>query len=277
MLFQIPSTSEEWKEVSNGFLSKWNYPCCIGALDGKHIAIKKPNNSGSQYFNYKGFLSILLFALASHDYKIFYVDVGAPGRSGDAGIFNDDTLKKKMDDGTICFPEPEELQGTESQCNYHLIGDDAFPLRKDIMKPYPFRQLDFEQHVFNYRLSRARRVVENAFGILANRFRVFLTTIALEPSKITNVVLAACCLHNMLIDEQPTYISAVDQENENHQEGGGCWRTDLRLESMEKTKTRNCSLSAKTQRQLLKTYFNSKSGSVSWQERMIAVKKPASN
>ena len=53
-----------------------------------------------------------------------------------------------------------------------------------------------EQRVFNYRLSRARRTVENAFGILANRFRVFITPIALSPEKVETITLAGCVLHN---------------------------------------------------------------------------------
>ena len=76
-----------------------------------------------------------------------------------------------MDDKSIGFPEPDVLWNNSLKCHYHVIGDDAFPLRNDIMKPFPFRQLVHEQHIFNYRLSRARRTVENAFGIMANRFR----------------------------------------------------------------------------------------------------------
>lgn len=64
-----------------------------------------------------------------------------------------------------------------------------------MMKPYPHRNLEKEKRIFNYRLSRARRVVENAFGILAHRWRVFLTTIKLSPDKVTDIILAACrCL-----------------------------------------------------------------------------------
>ena len=66
------------------------------------------------------------------------------------------------------------------------------------MKPYASRNQTKEQRIFNYRLSRACRTVENAFGILANRFRVFLSPIALEPAKVEKVVLASCVLHNYL-------------------------------------------------------------------------------
>jgi len=269
---KVPSTSDEWKTISDGFFSKWNYPFCVGALDGKHIAIKKPDNSGSEYFNYKGYFSIVLLALASYDYKLIFVDVGASGRHGDAGLFESSSLKAKMDEKSIGFPEPDVLWNNGLKCHYHVIGDDAFPLRNDIMKPFPFRQLVHEQHIFNYRLSRARRTVENAFGIMANRFRVLLTKIMLEPKKAGKVVLAICCLHNMLIEKQCSYSHALDTENENHEGSNGNWHLNMPLLGLQKTKSRNHSLSAKGQRQLLKEYFCSKPGLTPWQDDMVSMK-----
>ena len=108
-----------------------------------------------------------------------------------------------MDNKSIKFTASEELDATGQYCFFHILGDDAFPLRPDLMKPYPHRNLDLGQCIFKYRFSRARRVVENAFGILASRFRVFLTTIILEPEKVTTITLCACALHNMLIQHHP--------------------------------------------------------------------------
>ena len=116
------------------------------------------------------------------------MDVGASGRNGDAGVFDNSELIKRMDNGSIGFPKPEKLDGIDMLCNYHIIGNDAFPLRNDIMNPFPFRQMKYEQHIYTYRLSRARRVMESAFGILADRFRVFLGKINLEPEKVFAVV-----------------------------------------------------------------------------------------
>ena len=247
----------------------------MGALDGKHVAISQPDNSGSEYFNYKGFFSIVLLALVDADYRFLYVDVGSSGREGDAGIFHKSDLKNMMDNETAGFPEAEILQGTCQTCEYHILGDDAFPLRKDLMKPFPHRNLEHTQQIFNYRISRARRVVENAFGILANRFRVLLTRINLDPSKATTVVLAVCVLHNFLIDNQRGYAPAteLDYENGNRGLSLGARRKTKSLESMQATRIKNAPLCAKNQRSMLKLFYNSKIGAVPWQDRTMPCQK----
>jgi hypothetical protein len=171
---QVPQTDAEWLNIAKDFERKWNFPNCLGALDGKHVTIRAPMNSGSTYFNYKHSFSIVLMALVDADYRFIYCDVGCNGRISDGGVFAgcslDDALSKKIAN----LPHPRQLPGTNNICSYHIVADDAFPLKDEIMKPYPFRKCSTNQSIFNYRLSRARRVVENAFGILASRFRVFL-------------------------------------------------------------------------------------------------------
>lgn len=81
---------------------------------------------------------------------------------------------------------------------YVILADAAFPLRNNILKPYPFRNMTHSERIFNYRLSRGRRVVENAFGILANRFRVLQTVMYLLVETVQNVILACCALHNFI-------------------------------------------------------------------------------
>ena len=71
---------------------------------------------------------------------------------------------------------------------YMIVGDDAFPLKTYLMKPCPARSFDLSQRVFNYRLSRVRRIVKNVFGILASRFAVFQKTRPLEPGKVELII-----------------------------------------------------------------------------------------
>ena len=112
-------------------------------------------------------------------------------------MFSASSLKGSLDNNTLHLPPVETIRGIPNKIHYHIVADDASPLSLNILKPYPQRNLDRPKRIFNYRLSRSRRVVENAFGILANRFREFLKTINLSPYKVTNANLAACCLHNV--------------------------------------------------------------------------------
>ena len=167
-VMQCPRTSDAWKQVAAEFSSRWNFHHTLGAIDGKHVAIRCPKNGGSLYFNYKGFHSIILLALVDAKYKFLWVDVGTNGSSSDAQIFNDCDLRSGIIDGTLDVPDAEPLPGDDCDMPYFLIGDDAFSLRTWLMKPFSARGLPDEERIYNYRLSRARRVVENAFGIMAD-------------------------------------------------------------------------------------------------------------
>lgn len=205
--FQVPKTVDEWKEIETLFSQRWNFPRCVGAIDGKHIIIKKPPGSGSVYYNYKKNYSIILFAMVDADYCFTYIDVGGNGRASDSAIFKDSTLNIAIEQKSIGFPE-----------NSVIVADDAFPLRTYIMKPYSKIGLSDEEKIFNYRLSRARRVSENAFGILAWRFRIFSRPIDVKTDTIDRIIVAACSLHNWLRKTDPgKYIpqNAVDIEDYN--------------------------------------------------------------
>ncbi|GFT47805.1 protein ALP1-like [Trichonephila clavipes] len=123
--------------------------------------------SGATYRNYKGFFSIVLLALVDANLKFLYVDVGTNGRVSDGGVWGKSKLRQAITNGDINIPEAAALPGSASKLPFVIVADDAFPLMPNIMKPYPGSNLSKECLVFNYRLSRARRVSENAFGILA--------------------------------------------------------------------------------------------------------------
>ena len=178
---RCPTTPDEWKELEREFRIRWNVPHALGALDGKHVALKKPKNTGALYHNYKGFFSIVMFALVDGQYKFRWVDAGTAGSCSDAQIFNASQLKRRIEVGRIGFPDPAPITQGGRDVPYFILADDAFALKTWLMKPYGRRMLTREERIANYRISRGRRIVENAFGILVSRFRVMRTTIELPP------------------------------------------------------------------------------------------------
>ena len=101
----MPVPSEvEWQTIADDFFARWNFPNCIGAIDGKHIMIQCPSNSGSLFFNYKSYFSIVLLAVASADYRFVMVDIGAYGSSNDSGVLNHTALFKCLKKRTLEYP-----------------------------------------------------------------------------------------------------------------------------------------------------------------------------
>ena len=132
------------------------------------------------------------------DYCFLFANIGAQGRMHDSGIFNTTELNRRLQTGEN-VPTREPLPGRNVSVPYVLIADDAFALSKYLLKPFPGNhEKGSLERVFNYRLYRARRIVENAFGILSSVFRVFRTAIRLEPSKAIAVTYACTLLHNFL-------------------------------------------------------------------------------
>lgn len=89
-------TNEMWKSIADDFNTNWNFPNCIGALDGKHFNTQSPLNSGSLYFNYKKTFSVVLMALVDANYKFTIVNVGSYGKNSDGGIFANSNLGKEL-------------------------------------------------------------------------------------------------------------------------------------------------------------------------------------
>jgi hypothetical protein len=199
----LPSSSViDWNQKAEQFWNRWDFPNCVGALDGKHVRIISPDDSGSLFFNFKGFFSIVLFALVDANCKFTVIDVGSYGKEGDAGIFSRSNLGKLVEQEKI-FPPPRLLPSSNSKLPHVIIGDEAFRLDTHVLKPYPQKQAacDTRKRNYNHALSRARRVTENAFGLLCVIFRIFFTPINLKPETVDKIIFVCCCLHNLLREE----------------------------------------------------------------------------
>ncbi len=101
-LIVCPSTEVEWRTIATRFALRWNFHHTLGAIDGKHIRIRKPDKSGSQFYNYKQYFSIILLAIVDADYRFMYVETGAPGRGSDAGLFRETGLFWALERGKYC-------------------------------------------------------------------------------------------------------------------------------------------------------------------------------
>jgi len=271
-----PSTPDAWLAVERKFASRWNWHHCCGALDGKHIRIVKPDHGGSNYYCHKGFHSLILLALVDADYKFLWVNVGAPGSESDCGVYNASNLEPALRQGTLGLPDDAPLPGDDRPTPYFLVGDDAFPLRRYMVKPYAQRWLDHDQQVFNYRCSRGRRVVENGFGILAGRWRCLHTPLAVHPDHAEAVVKAAVLLHNIMRDRYPNIQNAEIDVPEGQP---GSWRDAGVLPDVEReagVRGPRANREGKELRAYLRNYYNSPAGSVPWQEQAIRP-HPAAN
>ena len=196
-----PTTSEGWKEIAASFSSRWNFHHVLVALDGNHIRIRSPANGGPQIYNYKGYHSIVLLALVDANYRFTWVQVGAQGAASDAQLWNESTLRDAVITNSIDIPQQEPLPGDDRHIPNFIFGDSAFALNEWMMKPFAEASLEQDEQVFDYRLSRARRCVENAFGILANRCGCLLTTLRQEPQNV-EIMVNACITHYNILRSQ---------------------------------------------------------------------------
>jgi len=263
-------TLATWINSATRFETLCHFPHSVGAIDGKHIVIQAPPNSGSLYYNYKGTFSIVLLAVVNAEYRFIAADIGAYGSSSDGGVLHRSALGHALQRQQLNMSQ-ESVLSNFSQAGkqpYFLVGDEAFPMETYLLRPYPGRRLPTDKKIFNYRLSRARRVVEQAFGLPAARWRIFQRRITLSPDNAQKVVQAAIILHSVVQHSTPT---GSPSELPNPTDDGPSTSS---LQPMNMTHTgrgnnRPCN-SALAVRETFKGYFNSAEGSVDWQLRAVA-------
>lgn len=127
------------------------------------------------------------------------------------------------------MPNDSELPDSATAFPHYFVGDAAFPLKNNLMRPFPGRLLDDRKRIFNYRLSRARRIIENSFGILESRWRILKTTLNCSPENAEKITLASLALHNFTMkNSREIYCprNYVDYENETGNIVPGEWRVN---------------------------------------------------
>ena len=192
---KIP-TGEDLAIVVNGFETQWGFPQCAGAVDGTHIPIVAPEECRTDYFNQKGFYSVIMQATVDHQYCFIDINIGWPGWVHDARVFSNSELFKKSEDGTLFPSWQRHINGVDVPIL--ILGDPAYPLLAWLMKPFPDNgRLSEAQQYLNYRLSKARMVVENAFGRLKGRWRCLLKRNNMDIKHLPNCIATYVVLHNL--------------------------------------------------------------------------------
>lgn len=246
-----------FRQIADTFYSKWNFPNCLGAVDGKHIRMQAPSKSGTEFYNYKNFFSLILLATCDADYKFTLVDIGASGSESDGGVLKDSAFGRALDNKTIQLPKDGYIINTNVKVPFCFLADEAFPLNSYIMRPFPGKGLSEKQLVFNYRLSRARRTIENAFGILASRWRVLKGCIIAEAHTVKIITGATVCLHNFIMTEEGRYpISKRLYATEKYISN----LTDDQLKKVGKMGSNNAATKYKAVRNMFVDYFMSPEG-----------------
>ncbi|CAI6367312.1 unnamed protein product [Macrosiphum euphorbiae] len=250
-------TTNDWLSITKGYFEKTQFPNTVGAVDGKHIRIECPKSSGSLYYNYKHFFSLILMAICDSNYCFQIIDVGSFGKESDCNVFKTSTFGKKLYGDKLNFPPEQCLPNDElgSPQPFVLVADEAFALHKNLLRPFPGRTLNDKRRIFNYRLSRARQYIECTFGIMSKKWRVFQTNILVEPDAAVIITKACCVLHN--------FVRRRDGFSVEDTMSSSC------MESVQRRGVGNIQKNAKDVREYFVEYVNNPNHALDWQNTII--------
>ena len=177
---------------NDGF--EYVFPNAVGCIDGTHIPILAPKHLATDYYNYKGWHSMLSLAICDSNCRVYWIKSGLPGRCNDSGAFNETRLCQEFKD---LIPQQRRLICGEA-IPYFLLGDSAFKLTSWMMKPFQTTS-NADQVLFNRKHTLARRSIERTFGMVKSRFRRLLYCLHVRIDRVANVVDSAFTLHNICL------------------------------------------------------------------------------
>lgn len=262
----MPATEEEWLDVAAQFGKQCNFPHCIGAIDGRHIEIKKPDKSGLNFLNYQKTFSLVLVAAVNANSEFMMIDLGGNGQ------FSHTKFLQTLQEATVNMPNEDNIQNTDMSLPYVFVGNEGFPLTENLIKPYSETDLTNEEITFNHRLSCVQRIAENAFGVMSSRFKVLLKRIELRPEKATTIIVACCHLNNFLrAKNSNAYLFCGFDNGNDHSTEETMQEDDWRLNEdqlmiLEQVENSNASTFAEDVREQFCEYFNTNAAEVTAQQ-----------
>ena len=194
-LIRLPITEAEVQEKTKNFFERFQFPQCMGAVDGTHIDIKRPSHKATDFINRKSWFSINVQACCDYNGQFMDVVVKWPGSVHDARVFTNSALNTKLKNGEVprC---PKSFVDDEDPVQVFILGDPAYPLLPYLMKEYANGGSTVQEQYFCYRLCNARNVIECAFGRLKARFSALRRQMDINLDDLPTVIYACFILHN---------------------------------------------------------------------------------
>lgn len=174
--------------LAQSFFNVAGMPAVCGCIDGTHIKLDGPQENEEQYINRHGDHSINAMCVCGPNRKFYYVSARWPGSVNDARVLRNSSLAQRFENGWRPFP------------NAILLGDSAYPLKEWIIPPI-LNPNGLAEERFNRAHKSTRRLIENAFGILKERFSC-LHGLRVQPDYACQIFKACCILHNICSDEE---------------------------------------------------------------------------
>ncbi|XP_060783114.1 uncharacterized protein LOC132890320 [Neoarius graeffei] len=201
-----------------GFERKTGFPMCVGALDGTHIPIIAPQSYPTDYYNRKGWYSVVLQGLVDHTYRrsSWTLMLGGLESAMTHNVFECSHLCRKLEDGTFFPPVTRTIQGVNIPAL--IVADSAYSLTSNIMKPFP-DGVRGPRAAYNACLSRACIHVEHAFGRLKGRWRCIMKRNDSETKRVKHVVAACIVLHNVCEMQNVAYQETQEEMFEQPEAG----------------------------------------------------------
>lgn len=198
--------AETWRQSESIFRNQLNAPNCIGIIDGKHVVIKSSSGprKTSELLPPINNKSIVLFTIVDPFNKFTMIDIGSYGKYKEDGIFEKSELYLKFDVFDELVLPKIPLPGTDEPAPCVFLGNDGFVLRPYILRPFPkVKALQNEKRfMFNNHLKHLRFIVDNAFGMLSQKWNIIQRPIESDVDTAINIVKSVCCLHNYILEKE---------------------------------------------------------------------------
>lgn len=203
---QFPKTEEKRAALKRRFQEEKNFKGVIGCIDCTHIAIVRPKEHEEAYANHKGFHSINVQAVASHDLEILSINARFPGTVHDSFIWKNSAVREEM----------IRLWDSGNRSTW-LLGDSGYPLEPWLMTPIINAPEESAEARYTQCHSSTRNCVERMFGLLKNVWRCLLGHRVLHYDLImaANITVACAVLHNIRLNANIMHVEFdIDEEGE---------------------------------------------------------------